>query len=104
VYKIQSLTDTEVTFVLASGGHNVGIVAQPGRESARYRVLKRGAEARYLDPDAWMAEARACEGSWWNEWTRWLDQHSGARRAPPRMGAKGYAPLCDAPGTYVYAD
>ena len=104
VYKIQSLTDTEVTFVLASGGHNVGIVAEPGRENARYRVLKRGAEARYLDPDAWMAAARAGEGSWWNEWTRWLDQHSGARRAPPPMGAKGYAPLCDAPGTYVYAD
>jgi len=29
-------------------------------------------------------------------------QHSEAEPvAPPAMGAKGYRPLCDAPGTYV---
>jgi polyhydroxyalkanoate synthase len=106
VYKIHSLTDTEVTFVLASGGHNVGIVAQPGREEAHYRVLKRAAQERHLDPDAWLAEAREGKGSWWNEWTRWLDGHSGKPRRPPSMGAptKGYAPVCAAPGTYILGD
>jgi len=106
VYKIHSLTDTEVTFVLASGGHNVGIVAQPGREEARYRVLKRTAQERHLDPDAWLAEAREGKGSWWSEWTRWIDGHSAKPRRPPPMGApaKGYAPLCAAPGTYVLAE
>jgi polyhydroxyalkanoate synthase len=33
----------------------------------------------------------------------WLDARSGDRVVPPSMGAAamGYAPLCDAPGTYV---
>jgi polyhydroxyalkanoate synthase len=37
------------------------------------------------------------EGSWWPEWTAWLDTQSGAPVAPPKMAK----PLCDAPGTYV---
>jgi polyhydroxyalkanoate synthase len=106
VYKIHALTDTEVTFVLASGGHNVGIVAQPGNEKAQYRALRRAAQERHLDPDAWMAKAREGRGSWWNEWARWLDAHSGKPRRPPSMGAptKGYVPVCAAPGTYVLGD
>ncbi|MGZ5036158.1 MAG: PHA/PHB synthase family protein [Usitatibacter sp.] len=106
VYKIHALTDTEVTFLLASGGHNVGIVAEPGREDAHYRVLRRSPAERHLDPDSWMAAAREGEGSWWNEWTGWLDRHSGARRNPPPMGApaKGYGALGAAPGTYVLED
>ena len=42
------------------------------------------------------------DGSWWLEWGKWLDQRSGGRRVdPPPMGAPGFVPLCDAPGTYV---
>ena len=45
------------------------------------------------------------DGSWWPAWAEWLAGHSaGEQASPPAMGApeKGYAPLTDAPGTYVF--
>ena len=106
VYKIHALTDAEVTFVLASGGHNAGIVAPPGKEGAHYRVDTHRPGEQYADADSWCASATARAGSWWHEWDRWLARHCGARAAPPPLGAprRGYAPLAEAPGTYVLAE
>ena len=103
VYKIHLLTDTDTTFLLTSGGHNVGIVSEPGADGRHYRVATRRAGEHYIDPDVWASEAPAKDGSWWPEWVAWLDRASGTAEAPPTMGApaKGYAPVCDAPGTYV---
>ena len=42
-------------------------------------------------------------GSWWPDLTDWLAKRSGPDRpAPRRLGARGYAPLVEAPGTYVF--
>jgi polyhydroxyalkanoate synthase len=103
VYKIHLLTDTDVTFVLTSGGHNAGIVSEPGHPHRHYRMMTRTATQSYLDPDRWMRDADETEGSWWPAWTAWLDDHSTEMVAPPPMGnsEKGYEPLEDAPGTYV---
>ena len=38
-YKIHLLTDTDVTFVLTSGGHNAGIVSEPGHPHRALQVL-----------------------------------------------------------------
>jgi polyhydroxyalkanoate synthase len=103
VFKIHLLTDTEVTFLLTSGGHNAGIVSEPGHPRRSYQVLTRPAEAPYLDPDRWLATAPTTEGSWWPEWVKWLNARSGKKTAPPAMGnAAGYRPICDAPGAYVH--
>lgn len=105
VYKIHQLTDTDVTFVLTSGGHNAGIVSEPGHRGRRFRIaLKRTADT-CLGPDEWVVGAEPKDGSWWVEWTAWLASHSTPERvAPPGMGdaGKGYAPLTDAPGAYVF--
>ncbi|MDE8652107.1 PHA/PHB synthase family protein [Novosphingobium album (ex Liu et al. 2023)] len=103
VHKIHLLTGAEITFVLASGGHNAGIVSEPGHAGRRYRVLTREAGGPSHDPDDWLTRAPQKEGSWWLEWGRWLDARSGEPGAPPPLGApdKGYPPIADAPGRYV---
>jgi polyhydroxyalkanoate synthase len=103
VYKLHLLTDAEITFVLAGGGHNTGIVSEPGGRNRGYRVLVRPYDGKYLDPDAYLAQATARDGSWWPQWHGWLRARSGDPVPPPPLGApaSGYVPLADAPGTYV---
>ncbi len=103
-YKIHFLAaDVDITYVLASGGHNAGIVAPPGEEGHTYQVLDKKADAPYVGPDEWLRHAPQHEGSWWPEWARFLGQHSGAPVAPPPMGGskQAAASLEDAPGHYV---
>jgi len=103
VYKIHLLTDTDVTFLLTSGGHNAGIVSEPGHEGRSYQVMTRAHDDKYLDADAWLAVAPRVEGSWWPAWQQWLAARSGDRVAPPSAGAaqSGYPVIADAPGQYV---
>ena len=104
VYKIQALTDADVTFVLSNGGHNAGIVNPPGRPNRQHQIATHTESENYVAPDAWQRSAIHHEGSWWPCWQEWLVKHSSDERAPPpALGAPsdGYTPLCDAPGTYV---
>jgi len=103
VFKIHLLAETEITFVLCSGGHNAGIVTEPGHAHRRHRIRTRGTADRYRDPDTWVAETASREGSWWPAWANWLTARSGPLGPPPATGApaSGYAVLGDAPGTYV---
>jgi polyhydroxyalkanoate synthase len=104
VYKIHLLTDTDVTFVLTSGGHNAGIVSEPGHPRRSFQVMTRIDAERYLDRHSFEAQAPRKDGSWWPEWTGWLAAHSGAPVAPPPMGSADCPPLADAPGRYVMAE
>jgi polyhydroxyalkanoate synthase len=103
VYKISLLTDTDVTFLLTSGGHNAGIVSEPGHPHRSYQYSTRLTDEPYIDPDTWQAAMPAQEGSWWPTWEAWLAKRSSGRVAPPPLGAPqcGYPQLADAPGTYV---
>ena len=42
-FKIHLLADTDVTFLLTTGGHNAGIVADPGRSEGSFQVLTKTA-------------------------------------------------------------
>ena len=104
VHKRHLLTDADLTFVLSSGGHNAGIVGEPGRSGRHYRIMCKQHADICLGPDEWFAAARMREGSWWPAWTEWLDRLSSPERVvPPEFGGAGSGcePLCDAPGTYV---
>jgi polyhydroxyalkanoate synthase len=101
VYKIQLLTDSDVTFVLTSGGHNAGIVSEPGHKGRSYQIATTPRTARYIPAGQWQASTPVKEGSWWEEWQQWLDTHSLGKIKPPAMGNKEYVPIEDAPGSYV---
>jgi polyhydroxyalkanoate synthase subunit PhaC len=105
-YKINLQVDSEVTYLLTSGGHNAGIVSEPGHARRSFRIETKQPSDRYIDPDRFYAEARHKDGSWWPELIAWLERHSGAPAQVPAMGApqSGYSPLADAPGAYVLED
>jgi len=104
VHKLHLLADTDITFVLTSGGHNAGIVSEPGHEGRDYHIRTTTADARYLSPQDWQAVAEHHEGSWWPELVRWLAGKSSGKTEPPKMGGKSdrLAPKEKAPGTYVH--
>jgi polyhydroxyalkanoate synthase subunit PhaC len=101
VYKLHLQTDNDITFVLTSGGHNAGIVSEPGHKGRHFRIHTRPAGANTPGPEAWERDTVPQEGSWWIEWNTWLNLHTNGQVAPPGMGVPGGETLCDAPGTYV---
>ncbi len=59
-------------------------------------------ERRRLDTSSdWRENAKEHEGSWWEDWSKWLEPRSGDKVSPPEMGSENYPPIEDAPGTYV---
>jgi len=107
VYKLHLQTDAnELTFVLTTGGHNVGIVNPPGPRARGYRMATSKAGDRYIPPEMWTMFAPKYEGSWWPAWEQWLSDRSTKEVTPPPMGnrKRGLFPLAAAPGTYVLSE
>jgi polyhydroxyalkanoate synthase len=107
VYKVCRLVHSPVTFLLTSGGHNVGIVNPPSgpqaHPQASYRVASHAPHKAPADPLAWQAAAPSSDGSWWPNWQQWLRRHSsGKSKARPVSGALLQGAIVDAPGTYVH--
>ena len=92
-----------MTFVLTTGGHNAGIVSEPGHPRRGYQNATRKEGEIYIDPDQWQAMTPRREGSWWPAWQSWLESHSTGLVDPPSLGPpeQGYPPLGDSPGLYV---
>ncbi len=103
VYKLHHLCPAQITFVLTRGGHNAGIVSEPGRPRRSYHIATRAAGGRHCPVQSWSESATEHAGSWWPAWHEWLCARSAPLQAPPAMGApaSGYAPVGEAPGTYV---
>ena len=104
VYKTRLFTDCDLTFVLTKGGHNGGILSEPGHRGRHFRMAHRPAGALYQGPDAWLAGSAPQDGSWWPAWADWLRAQGGDTVPPPAIGApgRGLPPLGPAPGSYVH--
>lgn len=105
VFKTTLQSPPDTSFLLTSGGHNAGVVSEPGHRNRHYRLgctLDSG--RTWLDPEQWMDCAQRHEGSWWAAWGEWLHAHSSDTWQDP---APIRQPICPAPGEYVllrYAD
>ena len=103
VFKVVPLCDTDVTFALASGGHNSGVVSPPRRGGSHYRIETLGHDAPFVSAGDWLARNPEVEGSWWKAWAAWLAERSGASEvdAAARQSALFADARDEAPGTYV---
>ena len=98
VHKLHLLTACDIDFVLTSGGHNAGIVSEPGHKGRHYFHSQYAKGTCYVDPVQWLDQAEECEGSWWPAWTRWLERVSIGSKVNARNPASN---LQAAPGRYV---
>lgn len=103
VYKIHLYVDSDITFLLTNGGHNAGIISEPGHPNRSYQISMHKTGENQLFPEEWIENTPHHKGSWWPAWEKWLSNHSTIKTLPPPMGnpAKGYKVLRDAPGIYV---
>ena len=84
-------------FVLSGSGHIAGMVNPPSAQKYGFWTNdKLPAQA-----DAWFAQAKQHEGSWWPNWRQWIAPHLG-REVPARIPGKGKLKVIEAaPGTYA---
>jgi polyhydroxyalkanoate synthase len=93
VYTSMRLLQGPCRFVLGESGHIVGVVNPPPGKKYGYRVSDKLID----DPEQWLAASVRHQESWWNDWDRWLAQHSGGKinaRQPKNA-------IEEAPGSYV---
>ncbi|BCA96686.1 class I poly(R)-hydroxyalkanoic acid synthase [Legionella antarctica] len=84
-------------FVLGGSGHIAGIINSPHAIKYGYRTNS----STTASPEEWLEQSVVNPGSWWPEWFKWLKTHSGKSIPAPELDQLPYAPLMDAPGSYV---
>lgn len=98
-YKTTQIVGGNIKFVLSSSGHIQSLVNPPSNIKARYFSN----DSLPDNADEWLEGAEQFAGSWWTDWSAWLQARSGVRKAAPKvLGSKHFRPLEDAPGTYVF--
>jgi polyhydroxyalkanoate synthase len=98
-YKTTQLLGGNKRFVLSTSGHIAGIVNPPGPKAKHWTN-----EVMPADPQEWKENAQLQDGTWWQDWTAWIDKQGGASVAAPlRLGSKEHPPIEPAPGSYVRA-
>lgn len=101
VFKLTRLLDTDIEFLLTSGGHNAGIACGPANPERSFRTLSHRTREKHPGADAWFGSARENSGSWWPTWVEWLKTQSTAEISPWPIGGRSRLPICPAPGMYV---
>jgi polyhydroxyalkanoate synthase len=101
-YASVPLLSGPLEFVLGASGHIAGVINPPAKNKRNYWVLQTEDKSLPENPDDWFEQATEVPGSWWPEWTRWLDQYGGKKvKARAGAGSADYPVIEPAPGRYV---
>ena len=85
-------------FVLGASGHIAGVINPPAKNKRHYFENNKLAKTA----DEWLAAAKDIKGSWWPNYTKWLEQFGGKKiKASKTFGNARYKKLEAAPGKYV---
>ena len=100
-YRALALLGGEKKFVLGASGHIAGVINPASSGKRSYWISD--ADANFPeDAEVWLAQARAERGSWWPQWSQWLEKFKGGTRgAPAHTGNARYPAIELAPGRYV---
>jgi polyhydroxyalkanoate synthase subunit PhaC len=84
-------------FVLGASGHIAGVINPPAAKKYGYWT----SEKIPKDAEKWLESATYHEGSWWNDWSKWIAEFGDGQTPARQPGAGGLAVIEDAPGSFV---
>jgi polyhydroxyalkanoate synthase len=101
-YRIHKYVNVKapVRFVLSSSGHILGVVnpaVNPPKRSYRFAAPEHNEHWEH-----WLERAEKKAGTWWEDWTAWLNGNCGELVAAYPTANRKFPALADAPGTYVF--
>jgi polyhydroxyalkanoate synthase subunit PhaC len=96
-YLATQLYSGPVKFVLGGSGHIAGVINP--ENSGKYGYWTNAKNEK--DADSWFTSAQKHDGSWWQDWKKWVAKHSGGKVNARSIGSKKHKPIEDAPGSYV---
>jgi len=99
-YRGAQLLGGKTRFVLSSSGHIAALVNPAGNKKSGYQA----SDDVSADAESWQSTAATVRGSWWPDYSSWLEARSGGQIPAPReLGDKRYPVIESAPGSYVRA-
>ena len=95
-------------FVMGASGHIAGVINPPAKKKRSYWTNDQLATSRATGDkypatqESWQKDATEHIGSWWPDWSGWLQSHAGKQVAAPKTyGSRKYKNIEAAPGRYV---
>jgi len=88
-----------VRFVLSTSGHILGIVNPPANPPKRAYWIAEPERNEHWEH--WFDRADKRPGTWWDDWTAWLNERTGELVEAYPASNRKFPALDDAPGSYV---
>ncbi|WP_077034922.1 class I poly(R)-hydroxyalkanoic acid synthase [Pelomonas sp. KK5] len=99
-YRTTQVLGGKKRFVLGASGHIAGVINPPAKKKRSHWIGKTATLP--ADSAKWLEGAVEHPGSWWTDWSGWLAEHAGKKKAAPKSpGSRAYKAIEPAPGRYV---